>query len=412
MPPVKKNVEKLSIRLLRISETPETALRTGNSLKVWSKLPNSKIVLDSLGGKSPRWTKFLDLSATEKSLLENNTAAAVVFLKASNRWFAVSFGLGHAKIDPDKIEQDFGLLVTLNTVDPENLKSADARTPDENTVTRRSQSSRASNQRIFSIDIERDIIRGVSGRPKDPNFGTHVSGSDALSLSRKIDILELPQVCADSLKAYQDNSYQAEFGWVDKIKYVRDKKKISDLDKLLVDALKDAVTNTIPDTLQLAFPAVYDPDNVKDVSYRGFDNKNLYSDLDIFGYIDALKKKGIINYEEFYLVDHSVHEVDDNGNDIGHKWKIRNCFVYEVDHQNEKYILSDGKWYKIDTNLVTEVTQFFRKRLSIICRRHLLVKTRLHTIAGSQNLQLTCSVWTERTSNPLGRLALLKFVIL
>lgn len=268
----KKNVEKLSIRLLRDSEDPDTALRAGNSAKVWDRLPNSRIVLGSLGGKSPRWTKFLELSAPEKALLENITAAAVIFLEVENRWFAISFGLGHVKIDPDKIEQDFGLLVTLNTIDPKNLKSADARTPDENTVTRRSQTSRASDQRIFGIYIERDIIRGVSGRPKDLSFGTQVSGSDSLTLSRKIDLSELSQVCAEAWKAYQGTSYQAEFGWIDKIKHVRDKIKINELDELLIDALKHAVINSVPNTLQLAFPTVYDPDNAKDVLYRGFDN--------------------------------------------------------------------------------------------------------------------------------------------
>jgi len=100
----------------------------------------------------------------------------VVFLKAVGRWFAISFGLGHVKLDPACVEHDFGLRVVLNSVDPAKLRSADLRTPDENSLTKRTQTSRRSSQEAFNIDPERDIVRGLAGEPRDKAFGSKVAG--------------------------------------------------------------------------------------------------------------------------------------------------------------------------------------------------------------------------------------------
>lgn len=356
---IKKLSQKLSIRLLREDETPESSLRPGNAVEDWPTITGSKVLFGTLGGNSPRWTNFLQLDEAQKSDLINHTAAALLFINKDNRWFAVSFGLGHVKIDPDAVEQDFGLLVTLNTVDPENLKSADARTPDENTITRRSQTSRASNQTAFGIDIEKDIVRGVSGKPKNTDFGSKVSGSDALSIDRKALVTDLPDICSEAFIAYKSKDYQKNFSWIDKIKFVRDKPTIKILDAMLVNALDEALNVGIQDTLHLAFPVIYEPDNSKEIRYKGFDSDQNYFELDITGYINALKEKSISTYIGTYLQDHSVHEVTDDGVDIGGKWKIRDCIVYEADVSGEKYILSDSKWYKIESDLVKAVTKFF-----------------------------------------------------
>src|SRR5690606_19287466 len=131
-----------------------------------------------------KWATFLGLSSVQKMKLKNSSAMGLIFLKVEERWFAISFGLGHVKIDPAKIEQDFGLKVVLNSVDPKKLRSADVRTPDENTLSRRSQTSRGSDQTAFSIDVERDIVRGLAGQPKDKNFASKVAGSDSLTIER------------------------------------------------------------------------------------------------------------------------------------------------------------------------------------------------------------------------------------
>jgi len=354
-----KKTHTVSIRLLRDGKQPADSVRAGVDLSAWDKLEGAQIALDTIGGGAPKWAKFLDLTDAEKTKLNNSTAYGLVFVQASGRWFAVSFGLGHVKLDPDAFEQDFGLRVVLNTVDPDKLRSADIRTPDENTTSRRTQTARRSDQTAFSIDIERDIVRGLAGEPKDATFATRVAGSDGLTLTKEMDVADLPQVCADAYAAFGKSDYKTNFAWIDQIKHVRDKATIDQLDTALVAALNSCLTAAIPDRLHLAYPVIYDPEKARHIRYKGFSSTNVHTDLEIGGYVADLNEKAFAAYLPEHLSGHKVHECNDLGKDDGQSWRIKECLVFETDLNGEKYVLSADRWYRIDTNLATEVANFF-----------------------------------------------------
>lgn len=354
------NTQKLSIRLLKEGLSPEDGLREGVSLANWEKIEESKIALDTMGGNAPKWSKFLELTDAEKTKLYNITAFGLVFVKASDRWFAISFGMGHVKLDPAKFEQDFGLRVVLNSVDPKQLKSADIRTPDENTLSRRSQTSRGSDQTAFAIDVERDIVRGLAGKPKNSKFASRVAGTDSLTMDRKMMVADLPTACAEAYAMYQKTDYKAHFGWIDQIRHVREKDLIDKLDAALVAALDAAVKGGSKDGLHLAFPVIYDPEKTNLLRYKGFRSNLLFPDLDFAGYFEAMQERGKAAYTLDDLSLHTVHEVDDEGKDCDGKWKISDCLVFETALDGNTYILSGGRWYQIDTNLAKEVEDFFQ----------------------------------------------------
>ena len=354
-------MQKLSIRLLREGVEPENAVREGTKLEDWDQIDGSKIVLDTLGGGHPKWATFLGLSSVQKMKLKNSSAMGLIFLKVEERWFAMSFGLGHVKIDPAKIEQDFGLKVVLNSVDPKKLRSADVRTPDENTLSRRSQTSRGSDQTAFSIDVERDIVRGLAGQPKDKNFASKVAGSDSLTIERDIVVNDLPAVCGDAFRIYQKSDYKCQFGWIDQIKHVRDDAVISSLRDKLVDKINEAIRTNDTENLHLAYPVIYDPEKGGWIQYKGFRSRRKFTDLDIRGYIDALLERKRTSVSEADLDKHAVHEVDDQGKDIGGKWSIFECLATEIDLDGSTYVLSGGRWYRIEKSLATSVKEFFDK---------------------------------------------------
>ena len=60
------NTQKLSIRLLRDGLAPADAVRDGVDLTPWDKLEGALIALATLGGGSPKWARFLELSEEEK----------------------------------------------------------------------------------------------------------------------------------------------------------------------------------------------------------------------------------------------------------------------------------------------------------------------------------------------------------
>lgn len=354
-----KKSQTVSIRLLRDGKQPADSVRAGVALTPWDKLEGAQIALDTIGGGAPKWAKFLDLSGAEKAKLTNLTAYGLVFIPADGRWFAVSFGLGHVKLDPDAFEQDFGLRVVLNTVDPDKLRSADIRTPDENTTSRRTQTARRSDQTAFSIDIERDIVRGLAGEPKDTAFASRVAGSDGLTLTKEMEVGDLPQVCADAFAAFGKIDYKTNFAWIDQIKHVRDKATIELLDATLVAALNGCLTGAIPDTLHLAYPVIYDPEKARHIRYKGFNCSNVHTDLEIGGYVADIREKALPAYEPANLAGHKVYEVSAEGKDDGQSWRVKECMVFETDLNGEKYVLSADRWYRIDTNLANAVAAFF-----------------------------------------------------
>lgn len=354
-----KKTQTISIRLLRDGREPLDSVRKGVTLTSWGKLDGALISLGTIGGDAPKWSKFMELTAAEAGALTNLTAFGLVFVPVGGRRFAASFGLGHVKLDPDAFEQDFGLRVVLNTVAPDKLRSADVRTPDENTTSRRTQTARRSDQTAFSIDIERDIVRGLAGEPKDSAFALRVAGSDGLSLTKEMEIAELPQVCADAFAAFGKTDYKADFAWFDQIKHVRDKATIELLDAALVAALNGALTGGIPGELHLAYPVIYDPEKARHIRYKGFGSTNVHTDMEIGGYIADMRAKGLTSYTPELLTNHRVAEVNAEGHDEGQKWRVKECLVFETDLNSERYVLSADRWYRIDSNLATQVTNFF-----------------------------------------------------
>jgi len=358
---MKKNIHKLSIRLLKEDLNPEDGLRDGIALEVWPNVEGGKIALGTMGGGDPKWSNFLDLSKEQKSKVKNLTSFGLVFVPVSGRWFAVSFGMGHVKLDPSKFVQDFGLKVVLNAVDPKQLKSADVRTPDENTLQRRSQTSRGSDQTAFSIDVERDIVRGLAGTPKDETFAVRVAGTDSLSMDRKMDVGDLAQACADAYAMYAKIDYQNDFKWIDQIKHEREKEIIEKLEDALISAIDAVVKGATVDNLFLAFPIIYDPEKTASILYKGFRSNLFYPDLNFFSYLDAMKKRSKTEYTRHDFETHTVHEVDDQGKDCGGRWKISDCLVFEVELDGKTYVLSAGRWYRIDDDLAKDVQDFFDK---------------------------------------------------
>lgn len=355
-----EKTQKLSIRLLRQGLLPRDALRQGVNLVNWDKLDNSLIALDSLGGNAPKWARFLELSEKDELRLINNTAYGLVFIEQAGRWFAISFGMGHVKLDPAAFEQDFGLRVVLNAVNPEQLKSADVRTPDENTLSRRCQTSRGADQTAFLIDVERDIVRGLAGVPKNTAFALRVAGADALSMDRKLVVADLPIVCTEAFDEFQKAEYRVNFGWVDQIRHVRDQGLIKILNAKLVGALDAALKNDVVDSISLAFPVIYDPEKTNLIRYKGFRSQQRYPDLDLMGYLDALRERETSEYTMDDLDTHTVHEVTEDGRDCGGSWKIRECLVFEAVNGDETYVFSGGRWYRIDQDLARDIQDFFK----------------------------------------------------
>jgi len=166
--------------------------RTRRCATRWLSIPRKVLMGRSTGHHDRRWN--LDGSAFVRPFiaqppdgLKTASASGLLALKASDRFFAVTFGYGQSLLDLDKIERQFGLKVCLNRIDPVQMRSMDTKTYEDVVVAKRTQVSENSNIPAFGIDVTSDILRAVTGTPHNQEFAKTLSGSDSLVVNRPLE---------------------------------------------------------------------------------------------------------------------------------------------------------------------------------------------------------------------------------
>jgi uncharacterized protein (TIGR04141 family) len=73
----------------------------------------------------------------------------------------------------------------------------------------------------FGLDVRRDLMRAIVGRPKSKEIGTNIMGADALRIVCKLDFEDLGMKCEQLLALLKEKNYQTKYPWVDNIEIVR-----------------------------------------------------------------------------------------------------------------------------------------------------------------------------------------------
>ncbi|OJT21974.1 hypothetical protein BO221_24845 [Archangium sp. Cb G35] len=311
--------------------------------------------------KEPRWVAFIKEGFHDGiSFSPSAAAAAVLFVKADSRWFAVTFGQGRHLLKSDSYEIDFGLKVTLNTVDEKKLRSLDSRTFDELTVHTRRQVSRSSALDAFSVDVAQDLLGAVTGEPEDPALAKRLAGRDALALTGPLSFSELATRCRALLKAYKGTQYQQKFPWVDNIRLVRDPKRIETLNNELLRALNSGDLQK----LHLAPPEVIPWDDVAGFRYPGERNGRAepHADLDLTECLKALASHQGVEVNDLDLsLDElkrsKIRAVFEEHSSEVEKWTLYNCLVAELQDEDALHVLSAGQWFRVEKNFAAQTLQ-------------------------------------------------------
>lgn len=306
--------------------------------------------------KRPWWLDFISSHVDDAEALSglfNSSTSAVLFITASERLFAVTFGHGRNLLEPTAYERDFGLKVVLNTVAPDQLKSIDARTYDELTVHTRRDVSRGSAIEAFGLDVSRDLVRSVTGQPSDETLARRVTGSDSLALRSRVQVPEIPALLVRLLEAYQSNHYKERFAWVDHLRPVKDPAEIAELNQALVAVLRSREI----DDLHLAPPEPMNWERTEGfrLSTEPSDTE-LHADPPISAYLDSLENPNEIDVER--LKRDKVIAVGSDQGEIFAQWPVFRCLVFEAKIGERLFALSAGDWYSIDTDFAAEVEAF------------------------------------------------------
>lgn len=99
----------------------------------------------------------------------------MVFLPIKHRCFALSFGHVSHNLKDVSYEYDFGLKVTLNCVDPNELRSTNSLDPSVGRR-QRTQLPVGSDLTLFDFDRDTSILRRLTGKVKQAHIWTSMRG--------------------------------------------------------------------------------------------------------------------------------------------------------------------------------------------------------------------------------------------
>lgn len=307
---------------------------------------------------SPSWikkffgTSFNNNINNEHLKIFTASSKAVFLVTVENRIFALTFGYGHALLKPGACEERFGLKVVLNVIDSNNLRSIDKKNMSVVPKLSKEQVTKDGTFADFGIDVEQDLIQGITGKTKNEDFGKIVTGKDALNLSVKIDISKIKDFLKDCYARYNSDDYKEEFAWIDQISEIKDPKKIESLDSQLFEKIQDAHF----DKIWMAIPEVL---TWEDVSEFKFKEQSFGDDIDLQVYLDFLTddEKQSLSSEKFKK--HFIDCISASSDKIIQSWKVYNCLYCEIKDNSQMYILSNGKWYQIEDIFAKEVFDSF-----------------------------------------------------
>jgi uncharacterized protein (TIGR04141 family) len=184
--PNKGKLRRLNIFLLKKGAALGQVLRDTSGLREYrinDGLPfKGSVWLSADSTTAPSWLTFVR-SGTSVPAVKNQSNSCIVILVAAGRLFAVCFGYSRSWIDSRRIERRFGMRVALNSIDPEAIRSVDRDEFEYVTRSSRIQTSRMTTLDDFGIDVQRDLLRSVTGRPLDQKFAEHITGADNLIIS-------------------------------------------------------------------------------------------------------------------------------------------------------------------------------------------------------------------------------------
>lgn len=301
--------------------------------------------------RPPRWAKFFDGYVDRREFGQVSSAAAVLLVSVRDRIFALTFGQGRHLLNPDSWEERFGLRVALNSIGETNVRSIDKRTFDAISRHSKEQASREASARDFSLDIEQDLLRAITGTPTDSDLGKRMSGMDALHTAVPVALDSVSDLLGLYLDKFGDTSYRVNFPWVDHISEVSNGAFIEQLDRTIAERIASNHT----DRIWMAVPEVIPWERVDGFVWQGR-NAPRRHDVNLAGFIRSVPDLANLSVQQ--LKHRRVSCLEHDGR-VFDSWSAYRCLHAEVEHEGMSYLLSGGKWYRLSVDFVQEVNQTY-----------------------------------------------------
>ncbi len=299
----------------------------------------------------PAWVVYVKEIVPTLPDLTSSSTSGVLIVHAQDRHFALTFGYGRSLLDMSKIERQFGLKVALNRIDPLQLRSMDTKTFEDLVVTRTLQASKSTDLPTFGIDVSKDILRAVTGEPRDTSLSKRLSGADALVLGTTKKASELPKVLGEVLDAFSEETYKESFSWIDHLSLVTDPALADSLD----DRLAEQLTAGDATGTHMAMPEPIGWEEID--SFKITSSRVIFQDLDLDEYLESLDADRS-KFTVKTLKGRRVAVKFLRSGEYDGRWTLYNCLISEQRVDGQLYVLIEGRWLAVSETLAEDVDNF------------------------------------------------------
>ena len=294
----------------------------------------------------------------EGDLYKNKSNKAVLMLKYEKNEeekdyiFSLVYGYGRTMLDDRYIVKNFGLRTAINLIEERNIKSLNSLNISRDFIDIQRQALSYVSHSDLQVNTNADILKSISGKaPSSSNFSS-MSGADNLRFSAKSDVI-LSELLEDVLNAYKSDSYkQKGLEWIDHVQYVKEKEIISELDGVLLNH----ITNKSLENPIIAPNKIVSYLDIEGYFISGMNishkiKENFYDDIPSDQFWEYLYEK----IEDENIEDKIIDKLKSCSlycwtNDSAHKISsIYDSLFIEIDHNNEKFFINNGDWFKIES---------------------------------------------------------------
>lgn len=294
----------------------------------------------------PNWVQALiHILNSDASEFASVTQSGLISIFVANRVFVITFGHGWHRIRKDKIERGFGLKVVMNAVQVGGIKGVGS-VNESLTVSTQKRSAMPTTIQALGLDLLKESITALTGKPEDSTLGNRLTGMDALHLIGVFKLSELSDILERIFSEYQSAAYERKFPFVNKLEAVNNAPLIGELDKVLSAALASA-----DDALDIGLldPTVEDNSESFSLKFDGAEEKHLKELTigDVFEYIseNALDAAACIKLKIDSQSDGSVFRT----------MNIKECLSLETSLRGETYVLHMGTWNRVTDRNYQEI---------------------------------------------------------
>lgn len=342
--PLRGRLDEILVDDESLVQTPLTSIRGFRQAVIITKPSQAR---------TPRWHAFLVKhlpGGVRLPLSQSSNAFLVLWRKG--RVYALSFGTGRFFLNPGVIDDTFGLKTCLNSIDREQIRTIDRETFEAVHRHTREQAGTATNIAGFGMNLDEDLLRAVTGTPKDPTLGKVLSGREVLHATTNVTLNGLAPVIDAYENRANSTDYRKHFAWADHIQPVPSARQDA-LNRELVERL----TAGNIDRTWLVIPRLLLQEDILGFRYNR-KRDDPFPNLHLNDYFATVRPAANVSLEALKRDRVGVY-ADDPRPEL--EWTVYQGLYAEHDDDQTTYLLTNGHWYAISRDFVSKVNAALKR---------------------------------------------------